>query len=172
MHGKRGLPPPTNMHHLEEKLSKSSRKESEEITFTDADGRWVHHPRNDPLVITTTIENMNVHRTLVDNGSSVDILYLGTYEQMGLGLHKLTHTPILLYGFTGDSLIPVGSIKLAMTVGTYPRISTVMENFLVVDCPSAFNVILGRPTLKELRAVTSIHHLLIKFPTPNGVGQV
>ena len=129
-----------------------------------------HRPHNDPLIITTTIRNMNVHRTLVDNGGSVDILYLGAYEQMGLGLHKLTPTP--LYGFTGDSLIRVGSIKLAMTVGTYRRISTVMKNFFVVDYPSAFNAVLGRPTLKELRAVTSIHHLLMKFLTPNGVGQV
>ena len=89
---------------------------------------------------------------------------------MGLRLHKLTPTPTPLYGFTGDSLIPVGSIKLAMIIGTYPRISIVMANFLVVDCPSTFNAVLGQPTLKELRAMTSIHHMLMKFLTPNGVG--
>ena len=131
------------MHHLEEKPSKSFRKEAEEITFTDADGRWVHHPHNDPLVITTTIGNMNVHWTLVDNGSSVDILYLGAYKQVGLGLHQPKPTPTTLYGFTGDSLNPVGSIKLAMTVAIYPRISTIMANFIVVDSPSVFNVVLG-----------------------------
>ena len=129
----------------------------------------MHHPHNDPLVITTTIGKMNVHQTLVDNGSSVDILYLGAYEKMGLRLHQLTPKPTPLYGFTGDSLTPVGSIKLAMTVGIYPRISTVMANLLVVDCPSAFNAVLGRSTLKELRAVTFIHHL---FPMPKGVVQV
>ena len=134
--------------------------------------QWVHHPHNHPLVITTTIGNMNVHQTLVDNGSSVDILYLGAYEQMGLGLHQFTPTPTHLYGFTGDSLTPVGSIKLAMTVGTYPRISIVMANFLVVDCPLAFNAVSGRPTLKELRVVTSTHDLLMKFPMSNRVGQV
>ena len=47
-----------------------------------------------------------------------------------------------------------------------------MANFLVVDCPLAFNAVLGRPTLKELRAITSIYHLLMKFPTPNRIGQV
>ena len=132
----------------------------------------MHYPHNDPLVITTTIRKMNVHWTLVDNGNSVDILYLRAYEQMGLGLHQLTPTPIPLYGFIGGNLTPVGSIKLAMTVGTYPRISTVMANFLVMDCPSAFNAMLGRPSLNELRVVTSIYHFLMKFPTPNRVGQV
>ena len=113
-------PPLTNMHHLEEKPSKSFKKEIEDITFTNADGQWVHHPHNDPLFITTTIGNMNVPQTLVNNGSSVDILYLGAYEQMGLGLHQLTPTPTPLYGFPGDSLTPVGSIKLAITVGILP----------------------------------------------------
>ena len=90
------------MHHLGEKPPKSFKREAEDITFTDADGQWVHYPYNDPLVITTIIGNMNVHWTLVDNGSSVDI-YLEAYEQMRLGLHQLTPTPTHLHGFTGDS---------------------------------------------------------------------
>ena len=142
MHREARTPPLTNVHHLEETPSRNSRKKAEEITFTDADGRWVHYPHNDPLVITTTIGNMNVHQTLVDNGSSVDMLNLGAYKQMGPGLHKLTPTLMPLYGFTRENLTPVGSIKLAVTVGTYPQISTVMKKFLVVDCPSVFNAVL------------------------------
>ena len=160
------------MHHLGEKPFEIFKREVEDITVTDADGRWVHHPHNDPLVITTTIGNMNVHWTLVDNASSVDILYLGAYEQMGLWQHQLTPTLTLLYRFTGDNLTLIGYIKLAMKMGTYPQISTVMANFLVVDYPSLFHAVLRRPILKEIRAVTSIHHLFMKFPTPNGIGQV
>ena len=103
----------------------------------------VHHPHNDPLVITTTIGNMNIHRTLVDNHSSVDILYLGAYEQMGLRLHQLSPKPTPLYRSTRDNLTPIGSIKLAMMVGTYYRVSTVLAKFLVVDCPSTFNTVFG-----------------------------
>ena len=115
---------------------------------------------------------MNVHQTLVDNGSSMGILYLGACEQIGLRLHQFTFTPIPLYGFTGGSLTPIGSIKLAMMVGNCPRISIVMANFLVMDCPSTYNAVLRRPSLNELRAVTFIHHILMKFPMLNGVGQV
>ena len=72
----------------------------------------------------------------------------------------------------GDSVVPIGVISLPMTLGEYPRQSYVMADFLVINQPSAFNAVLGRPSLRELRAVTSIHHLLVKFPILRGVGEV
>uniref|UniRef100_A0A2N9F131 Reverse transcriptase domain-containing protein n=1 Tax=Fagus sylvatica TaxID=28930 RepID=A0A2N9F131_FAGSY len=57
-------------------------------------------------------------------------------------------------------------------VGTYPKTVSKTVDFLVVNCPSAYNAIIGRPTLNWLRAVTSIYHLLIKFPTEHGIGGV
>ena len=44
--------------------------------------------------------------------------------------------------------------------------------FLVVDCPSTYNVIIGRPTLNKWKAVKSTYCLNVKFPTDNGVGEV
>ena len=118
------------------------------------------------------IANNNVHRILVNNGSSVDILYLQAFERMGLKVNDLKPSPNPVYGFTGDSVIPLRVISLLMTLGEYLRQSCVMADFLVIDQASAFNAVLGRPFLRELRAVTSIHHLLMKFLTPRGVGEV
>ncbi|GKV37338.1 hypothetical protein SLEP1_g45378 [Rubroshorea leprosula] len=50
--------------------------------------------------------------------------------------------------------------------GTINMISGV--SFLVVKMESAFNVILGRATLCELKAIISQPHLCMKFPTPRG----
>jgi len=44
--------------------------------------------------------------------------------------------------------------------------------FVVIDCPSAYNAILGRPTLNLWKVVTSTYHLMIKFHTEYGVGEV
>ena len=44
--------------------------------------------------------------------------------------------------------------------------------FLVVDYSSAYNVILGCPTLSSWKAVISTYHLIIKFPTKYEVGEV
>ena len=45
-------------------------------------------------------------------------------------------------------------------------------NFLVVDCSSSYNAIIGRSTLNSWKAITSTYHLLVKFPIEYGVGQV
>ena len=91
---------------------------------------------------------------------------------MGLKNNDLRPSPNPIYGFTGDSVIPIGVITLPMTVGEYPRESCIMSDFLVIDQPSAFNVVLGKPSLRALKAITNIYHLLMKFPTSNGVEQV
>ena len=44
--------------------------------------------------------------------------------------------------------------------------------FLVVDCSFAYNAVLGRPTLNSWKTVTSIYHMIIKFPTKYSVGKV
>lgn len=63
-------------------------------------------------------------------------------------------------------------VALPITVGKYPTNATAMTDFLVVDCPIAFNTILGRPSLKVLKVITSIYHLTMKFPTSEGTGTV
>ena len=47
-----------------------------------------------------------------------------------------------------------------------------MVDFLLVDQPSAYNAIIGRPTLNALRVVVSIYHLAMKFPIEDLVGEV
>ena len=43
-------------------------------------------------------------------------------------------------------------------------------NFVVVDCSSVYNVIIEHPTLNIIQAITSTFHLLVKFPTFEGIG--
>ena len=57
-------------------------------------------------------------------------------------------------------------------MGTHPRQLTRQLDFLVVDCPSSYNVIIGRPTLNRWKAATSTYCLKVKFPTNNGIDKV
>ena len=59
-----------------------------------------------------------------------------------------------------------------MTVDDYPQQITKDVTFLVVDYSSAYNGILGRPMLNSWKAATSTYHLMIKFPTEYGIGEL
>ncbi|XP_065004154.1 uncharacterized protein LOC135636394 [Musa acuminata AAA Group] len=90
------------------------------------------------------------------------------------GLTKEALEPICsaLTGFTGDSISPLGAVTLPLTLGTPPRTKTVMSTFLVVDLPTVYNAILGRPILNRIWAVISTYHQTVKFPTHAGTGEV
>ncbi|KAM6560611.1 hypothetical protein CsatA_029850 [Cannabis sativa] len=113
---------------------------------------------------------MIVARTMIDNGSSANILFKSSLERMGLGAKDLEPCEHLIYGFTGSGMAPAGLIKLPLTVGTAPKSVTIMALFVVLDTISPYNALIGRPTLYDLKAVTSIFHLLVKFPTKGGIG--
>ena len=44
--------------------------------------------------------------------------------------------------------------------------------FTIIQVPSAYNAILRRPGLNILRAIVSTYHLLVRFPTKNGAGEM
>uniref|UniRef100_A0A2N9H4Y6 Uncharacterized protein n=1 Tax=Fagus sylvatica TaxID=28930 RepID=A0A2N9H4Y6_FAGSY len=142
------------------------------ITFTEEDARKVVHPHDDALVVTLEIAGYSTRRVLIDNGSSADIIYLTAFQQMRIGKDQLRPIETPLVGFAGTSVYPLGIISLQIIAGTYPKQATKRVEFLVVDCPSAYNVIIGRPTLNRLRAVTSTYHLLVRFPTEHGIGEM
>ena len=91
---------------------------------------------------------------------------------MGIGRERLVPTNAPLVDFGGTRVLPLGAITLSVVVGNYPQQIAKNVTFLVVDCSSAYNAILGRPTLNSWKAVTSTYHLMIKFPTNYSVGEL
>ena len=142
------------------------------ITFIDEDAGRIHHPHDDAIVITLLIADYTTRRMLVDNGSSADILYYSAFQQIRLGRDQLRPVCSPLVGFRGMKVQPVGIITLLVVVGSYPQQIAKEVNFLVVDCSSSYNAIIGRQTLNSWKAVTSTYHLSVKFLTEYGVGQV
>ncbi|XP_059436593.1 uncharacterized protein LOC132169597 [Corylus avellana] len=62
-------------------------------------------PHDDALVITLTVANHAVHRVLIDNGSSADIIYWTVVQQLGIGQEKLKPFLSLLTGFAAYNMI-------------------------------------------------------------------
>ena len=91
---------------------------------------------------------------------------------MGIGREKLEPVNACLCGFSGERVLPLGLVQLVLTLGDPPCQATTMVRFLIVDTPSAYNMLLGRPSLNAIRVVPSAYHMVIKFPIANGVGMV
>ena len=142
------------------------------ITFSDSDMEGCHHPYDDPLVIRVVVANKTVHRVLVDNGSSVNIIFASAFDKIGIGREKLELVNAHLRGFSKEIVLPLGSIQLVLTLGDPPYQATTVVRFLIVDAPSTYNILLGRPSLNAIRAIPSTYQMVIKFPTTNGVGMV
>ena len=139
--------------------------------FLEEDARGVKQPYDDLLVVMLMIKGFNTRRVLVGNGSSADIIYLFAFQQLKLDLKRLRPLESLIVSFSGDKVYLRGIVTLTVTAGSYPLQVTNKHNFLVVDSPSSYNVIIGRLTLNRWKAAISIYCLKVKFPMEQGVGE-
>ena len=153
------------------KVSKLPRLDTT-ITFSDSDMEGCQHSYDDPLVIRTIMANKTLHRVLIDNGSSTDIILVSAFDKMGIGREKLEPITAHLLGFSGDKVLPLGSVQLILTLRDPPCQATTTIKFLIVDAPTAYNMLLRRPSLNAIRVVPSAYHMVVKFHMENGVRMV
>ncbi|KAK0583404.1 hypothetical protein LWI29_036581 [Acer saccharum] len=85
------------------------------IIFTEADSHGVDVRPNDALVISARIGHREVHRILIDNGSSADILSAEVYDQLRLDKKDLQPFPTPLRGFGGVEVRSLGTPRRVTT---------------------------------------------------------
>ncbi|KAG7594130.1 Reverse transcriptase domain [Arabidopsis thaliana x Arabidopsis arenosa] len=139
--------------------------QSASISFDEEETCHLERPHDDALVITLDVANFEVSRILIDTGSSVDLIFLGTLERMGISRADIVGPPSPLVAFTSESAMSLGTIKLPVLAKNVSKI----VDFVVFDKPAAYNIILGTPWIYQMKAVPSTYHQCIKFPTPSGV---
>jgi len=139
-----------------------------DLVFTKADLENVVPHDNNPMVISTVTAGRKVQRVLVDQGSSADVMFWTTFNKLQLSLDMLRPYGGCLYGFAGDQVEVRGYLELRTTFtdGTASRTESI--RYLVFNASSAYNILLGRPTLNRLGAVPSTRHMMMKLPDMTG----
>ncbi|KAK8923781.1 hypothetical protein KSP39_PZI019169 [Platanthera zijinensis] len=90
-------------------------------TFGDEDLVGLRTPHQDPLVIIARIGDLcyNVKRILVDNGSSVDVLFFSTLQSMNISNQRLTQAAGPVYDFDNHPVHVLVMITLPFTMGNF-----------------------------------------------------
>ncbi|XP_058761332.1 uncharacterized protein LOC131634722 [Vicia villosa] len=122
-----------------------------------------------PLLVRARMANFDVWRILIDEGSSVYIMYSHLFKTLKLDDSHLTpYVGSDLKGFNRTTTKAWGYVELIATFGEGETSRQVKTRFLVIDCKTLYNCIIGRPTLAKLTAVPSTVHLKMKFYTKRG----
>ena len=123
----------------------------------------------DPTFIGPDI-NVKFTKVLIDNGSSINIMYRDTMLKLGIKENMLLPSRTTFHGIVpGVSCAPMGKIWIDVLFGTRENCRTENILFGVVDLDSPYHALLGRPALAKFMADTHVAYLKMKMPGPNGV---
>lgn len=90
------------------------------------------------MVIETNVVGWTVTKILVDTGSSIDIWFASTFDNMKLDRNLLQPAGNPLYGFGGQQVKAIGKISLPVTFGDQNNCCTEHITFDVVDTTTLF----------------------------------
>jgi len=90
-------------------------------------------------------------------------MFWSTFNKLQLSCDQLRPYDDSLYGFTGDQVEVRGHVGLRMTFTDDTSSRTINFRYLVVNTPSAYNILLGRPALNKLGVVASTRHMKMKL---------
>ncbi|GJR54003.1 reverse transcriptase domain-containing protein [Tanacetum coccineum] len=106
----------------------------------------------------------------VDGGSSMEVLYEHCFNRLQLEIkNQMIPVTTSLTGFSGETIWPLGQLRLLVTVGDTEHFKKAWMNFMIVRSPPPYNGIIRRPGIREIQAVPSTTHGMLKFPVDGGI---
>ncbi|KAK3129447.1 hypothetical protein QOZ80_6BG0479820 [Eleusine coracana subsp. coracana] len=141
------------------------------ITFDRSDhSKYLPKPGCYPLVLAATMKEVKFNRVLIDGGSSLDLIFTRTLQELGLSTNDLQPSSSPFHGIVpGKTSVPIGQISLSVTFGTRDNFRTERILFQVADFESAYHAIIGRSMMARFMAVPHYPYLTLKMPGPNGI---
>ncbi|XP_021716879.1 uncharacterized protein LOC110684753 [Chenopodium quinoa] len=147
---------------------RTSKSSFPEVVITKKDLGGVRGPHDDPIVIECKVANQRVDQILIDTGSSSDLISHRCLTKLKYKTESMQLVSHPLVGFGGGVVHPVGRVGLPIRLGEKGEGRHMVVRFLVVEELSAYNIILGRPTLNNSKAVIIPSLMLLKFEKDDG----
>ncbi|XP_021732604.1 uncharacterized protein LOC110699388 [Chenopodium quinoa] len=138
------------------------------VLITKKDQGSVRRPHDDPVFIECKVTNQLVGQILIDTCSSSNIISYKCLQKLKYktsNMHPVSHP---LVGFGGGMVYLVDKIDLPIRLGDKGEGWHLIVKFLVVEAVTAYNIILGRPTLNKSKAVIIPSLMLMKYERDDG----
>jgi hypothetical protein len=111
-------------------------------------------PGNTPLVLKAQIGGYNVDRVFMDASNEINLIYAKTLRAMHISLKFLKLTDCSFHGIVpGSANYPLGQISLNVCFSNRLNYRREKLEFEVMDWPSQYHTILGRPAFSRFMAV-------------------
>nr|GEZ21183.1 reverse transcriptase domain-containing protein [Tanacetum cinerariifolium] len=123
-----------------------------------------------PLVIEAEMGGYIIHRMYMDDGFSMEILYEHCFNRLRPEI-KIQMVPATtsLTGFSGETIWPLGQLRLLVIIGDANHSTRAWMNFMIVRSLSPYNGIIGRPRIRAIQTVPFTVHGMLKFPVERGI---
>jgi hypothetical protein len=121
------------------------------------------------LVVSPIVGTTCLAKVLMDGASSLNILYTNTLNKMGISRCILHPSKVSFYRIIpGKEALPLGCIRLNITIGQPDNFHKELLTFEVVDFPSIYHILLGRPCFAKFMAVPNYTYLSSRCPAQRG----
>jgi hypothetical protein len=121
------------------------------------------------MVLKAQIGGYDVGRVFMDAGSGINLIYARTLKAMCISLENLKPTDCSFHGIVpGAANYPLGKIELNVCFGDSSNYHREKLEFEVMDWPSQYHAILGRPAFAKFMAVPHYTYLTLKILGPKG----
>ncbi|GKB41103.1 reverse transcriptase domain-containing protein [Tanacetum coccineum] len=123
-----------------------------------------------PLIIEAEISGHIIYPMYVDGGSSTEVLYEHCFNRLRPEIKsQMVPTTTPLIGFSGETIWPLGQLRLLVVIVDADHSIKAWINFIIMRSPSPYNGIIGRSGIREIQAVPSTAHGMLKFPVDGGI---
>ncbi|GJU93407.1 reverse transcriptase domain-containing protein [Tanacetum coccineum] len=99
----------------------------------------------------------------------MEILYEHCFNQLRPEIKSQIPARTSLTGFSGETIWPLGQLRLLVTIGDAGHSTKAWMDIMIVRSISPYNGIIGRPGIREIQAVPSTTHGMLKFPPDGGI---
>jgi hypothetical protein len=121
------------------------------------------------MVLKAQIGGYDIRRVFMNARSGINLIYVRTLKAMSISLENLKATDCSFHGIVlGSANHPLGKIELDVCFSDSGNYRREKLEFEVINWPSQYHAILGRPAFAKFMAVPHYAYLTLKIPGPKG----